>query len=70
MVTVVVKLHGHHQRHDVLHQDTVVVKALEVLYSGHDVLNCSNLSPLLLGNNAFSKFKSVSSLVCNAGVKS
>ena len=56
MVTVVVKLHGHHQRHDVLHQDAAMVEALEVLYSGHDVLNCSNLSPLLLGNNAFSKF--------------
>ena len=55
MVTVVVKLHGHHQRHDVLHQDAAVVKALEVLYSGHDVLNCSNLSPFLLGKNTFSK---------------
>ena len=50
MVTVVVELHGHHQRHDVLHQVAIVVNAL-VLYPGHDVLDCSNLSPLLLDNN-------------------
>jgi hypothetical protein len=55
VVVVVVELHDHHQRHDVLHQVALVVNALKVLYPGPDVLNCSNLSPYNAGYQYSSK---------------
>jgi hypothetical protein len=55
VVVVVVELHDHHQRHDVLHQVALVVNALKVLYPGHDVLNCSILSPYNAGYQYSSK---------------
>ena len=69
VVIVVVELHDHHERHDVLHQVAIVGNALEV-HPGHDVLNCSKLSPLLLDVNTSFNYLIVRSSVCTVWVLS
>lgn len=57
MVTVVVNLHGNHQRHDVLHQGAVVVKALgssliqDMMFLATAAV--ATYPPLLLGGNTW-----------------
>lgn len=69
VVIVVVELHDHHERHDVLHQVAIVGNALEV-HPGHDVLNCSKLTPLLLDVNTSPNHLIVRSSVCTVWVLS
>ena len=69
VVIVVVELHDHHERHDVLHQVAIVDNALEV-HPGHDVLNCSKLTPLLLDVNTSPNHLIVRSSVCTVWVLS